>query len=92
MGTLREVVERRSGVLLAWFSQRPRLLLPGLVLGLLLLAGLLPAVAGALCLVPVVLLVGWLSYLSWPVLDGRGRLLRVLALALVVGLAVDRLL
>ena len=79
-------------MLLAWMSQRPRLLLPGLVLGLLLLAGLLPPVPRAVCLLPVLLLVAWLSYLSWPVLDTRARLLRVLAAGLVAGLALDRVL
>ena len=89
MPPLRASVERRSAVLLAWLSLRPKLLLPGLVVGLLLLAGLLPPLASALCLLPVLVLVGWLSYLSWPALDGRARVLRLLVL---VGLVVVLLL
>ena len=89
MPPLRTSVERRSAVLLAWLSLRPKLLLPGLVVGLLLLAGLLPPLASALCLLPVLVLVGWLSYLSWPALDGRARVLRLLVL---VGLVVVLLL
>ena len=85
----RQGVERRSAVLLAWLSLRPRLLLPALIIGLLLLAGLLPPLLSALCLLPVLTLVGWLSYLSWPTLDGRARVLRLLVL---VGLVVVLLL
>ncbi len=34
--------------------------------------------------------VAWLAYLSWPVLDTRSRLMRVLMLGIVVGSAVAR--
>jgi hypothetical protein len=90
-GALRTTVERRSGVLLAWLSQRPRLLLPGVVLALLLASSLLPAVAGTACLLLVVLVVGWLSYLSWPVLDRRGRLVRAVVVLMLLALAASRL-
>lgn len=90
-GALRTTVERRSGVLLAWLSLRPRLLLPGVVLALLLASGLLPLAPGAVCLLLVVLVVGWLSYLSWPVLDGRGRLVRLLVVLMLLGLGAARL-
>ena len=86
MSSLRAAVERRSGTLLAWLSQRPRLLVPGLVLGLLLLAAFLPPPLSTACLVPVLLLAAWLTYLSWPVLDLRARALRLVVLALLVGL------
>lgn len=89
MPPLRAAVERRSAVLLAWLSLRPRLLLPALVVGLLLLSGFLPPLLSALSLLPVLALVGWLSYLSWPTLDGRARVLRLLVL---VGLVVVLLL
>jgi hypothetical protein len=32
-------------------------------------------------------LIAWLTYLSWPVLSGNGRLSRVLVLLLLVGVA-----
>lgn len=86
MSTLRAAVERRSGTLLAWLSLRPRLLLPGVVLVLFLLAALLPPPLSTLCLLPVLLLAAWLTYLSWPVLDGRARVLRTVVLVLLVGL------
>jgi hypothetical protein len=34
--------------------------------------------------------VAWLAYLSWPVLDSRGRLLRLVMITLVVAAAVGR--
>ncbi len=90
--SLRAKVEQRSAPVLAWLSLRPRLLLPGLVLVLLLASGALPAAVGAVCLLLVLVVVGWLSYLSWPVLPARARSLRVLVLLMMAGLAVGRLL
>lgn len=88
MPAFRASVERRSAVLLAWLSLRPRLLLPAVVLGLLLLSSFLAPPLSTVCLALVLAVVGWLSYLSWPVLDGRARTLRVAVLALLTGLLV----
>lgn len=72
-------------------SRLPRLLVPGLVL-LLTFAGLAaPARVGAPCLMLVAAFLGWLAALSWPVLDSRGRALRVLTIGLLLGAAVARL-
>ena len=88
MPSFRSSVARRSAVLLAWLSLRPRLLLPALVLGLLLLGSFLPPPLSTACLLLVLGVVGWLSYLSWPVLDGRARGLRLLVLSMLAGLVV----
>ena len=80
---LRRTVEQRSAPVLLWLSSRPKLLLPGLV-AVLLVGGLAahPAVGRVLLgLLALVLL--WLSYLSWPVLDGRARALRAAMLLLI---------
>ena len=73
---LRRTVERRSAPVLLWLSSRPRFVLPVLV-AVLLIGGLAAPTAYAL---PLLLVLGvlllWLSYLSWPALDGRARLLR----------------
>jgi hypothetical protein len=72
-------------------SHLPRLLVPGIVL-LLTFGGLAaPAWVGAPCLVAVAAFLGWLAALSWPVLDPRGRTLRVLTIGLLLGAAVARL-
>ncbi|MCW2608657.1 MAG: hypothetical protein JWO60_3350 [Frankiales bacterium] len=88
--TFRPQVEQRSAVVLAWLSLQPRLLLPGVVLVLLVVSALLPPLASAACVALVVLLAGWLSYLSWPVLDGRARAVRVALLVLLLALAATR--
>ena len=80
---LRRTVERRSAPVLLWLSSRPKLLLPALV-AVLLIGGLAaPATYGLPLLLVLSLLLAWLSYLSWPALDGRARALRVAMLALI---------
>ena len=87
-GALRTAVERRSAGLLVALSTRPRWLLP--LACTALLGGLLflPAVPAVACLVPLLAVVGWLAYLSWPTTDTGGRIVRVLALALLLALGV----
>ena len=88
---LRRSVEKRSGPLLAFLSQQPKLLMPVVSL-VLLIAGLaLKGVAGAICLALLTLIVGWLAYLSWPAVEGRARLVRLLSVALLVVLVVQHL-
>ena len=84
---LRGEVERRSAPVLVWLSTRPKLLLPLASLALLVggLAAPLP-VAVPLLLV-LLAIVGWLTYLSWPVVHGTARYVRV-ATVVLVGLAV----
>lgn len=47
----------------------------------------LVAAAGLLVLAAVLL---WFAYLNWPALDTSGRILRVVALMILVGFAVGR--
>ena len=89
---LRRTVELRSAPVLLWFASRPRFLLPGLVV-VLLVAGLAAPLAYGLPLLGVLLLLlVWLSYLSWPALDAHPRRLRVAVVAMVVLAAVQRVL
>ena len=84
MPGLRPVVARLSAVLLTYLSQRPRALLPLVSAGLLLGGlSLTPMVGGAL-LGLLLALIGWLVYLSWPVLPAPARVVRCL---LLLGLA-----
>lgn len=84
----RRSVEQRSAAPLAYLHQLPAIL-PPLILAIFLVTGL--AVRGwigaaALCLVAAVL--GWLAFVSWPGLTGRGRLGRTVAIACVLAIAV----
>ena len=80
---LRRTVERRSAPVLLWLSSRPTVLLPALVVVLLVGGLAAPAPYGPPLLLALALLLAWLSYLSWPALDGRARMLRAAMLALI---------
>ena len=70
-----------------FLRQLPAWVVP-LVLAALLIAGLaLHGWLGAAALCVVAAFVGWLGYLSWPVLTTRGRIGRVAAFACALGLA-----
>jgi O-antigen ligase len=84
---VRRAAEQRSALPLLYLRQLPRWVLP-VVLAALLVAGL--AVRGwggtaALCVLAAFL--SWLAFLSWPALAGRGRLVRAVAIAALLGLA-----
>ena len=88
---LRRAVERRSAPALVFLSRQPKLVIP-VVSVLLLIGGLaLPNPYGVIGLALLLLLVGWLSYLSWPVVEGTARLVRVVLLVLVAIALVQRL-
>ncbi len=83
----RQATERRSARPLLYLHQLPAWVAPLLMVALLI-AGLAvrgPAGAAALCGVAAVL--GWLAALSWPRLSSAGRLGRLLAVAVVLGVA-----
>jgi hypothetical protein len=63
-----------------------------LVLGLLLAGLAVHGAIGILALLVLAALLGWLLYLSWPVLDRPRRLLRVAVLGAIVALVATRLL
>ena len=87
----RREVSRLSAPLLAWLSLRPKILLP-VGSAALLIGGLaLPPAAGVPLLVLLLLVVAWLSYLSWPVVVGTARIVRLVLLALLVVAIVTRL-
>jgi hypothetical protein len=88
--TLRRTVERRSAPVLLWLSSRPKVLLPALVVVLLVGGLAAPPMYGVPLLVVLALLLLWLSYLSWPALDGGARALRAAMLALSVVAVVQR--
>lgn len=89
---LRRAVEQRTAIPLAWLATRPRWL-PFLVVLALLVGGLFaPPALGVALLGVLLLLLGWLTFLSWPRLPAGGRLARVAVLALVVLAVVQRVL
>jgi O-antigen ligase len=83
-GDVRPTVERRSAVPLVFLSRLPRWV-PPVALAALLIVGLaakgwVAALATGLLMV----VLGWLAYLSWPRLSTPGRLLRVAGLVFLL--------
>lgn len=87
---MRTAVERWSAAPVVFLHRLPRWTLLVAVF-LLLVIGMAGsgwvAAAGLLVLAAVL---AWFGYLNWPVLDGSGRILRVVALVVLVGFAVGR--
>lgn len=81
---LRRTVERRSLPVLAYLRILPSWLM--LVATVLLVLGgvFAPSAVGAALLAVIALLIGWITYLAWPVLPPGGRLGRLGALTLVL--------
>ena len=77
----RQAVERASARPLVFLHQLPRWVLLLVVLGLLISGFAVPGWVGAIALLLVAILLGWLGYLSWPNINTSGRVLRVLAVA-----------
>jgi hypothetical protein len=88
---VRGEVERTSAGLLLWLSSRPRLFVPVLS-AVLLLGGLFaPPGFGVPLLLLLAAFIGWLSYLSWPVVTGFQRVLRLATLGLVLAAVAGKL-
>ena len=84
----RQAVERFSARPLVFLHQMPRWVLLLIVLGLLISGFAVTGWIGAVALLLVGILLGWLAYLSWPSINTQGRVLRVVALACMVVIVV----
>ena len=81
-------MERFSARPLVFLTQLPRWVLLLVVLGLLVSGFAVPGLIGAVSLLLVAILLGWLAYLSWPSINASGRAGRVVALACMVVIVV----
>lgn len=85
---IRQSIERLSLRPAAYLRQLPRWL-PPVVLAALFIGGLaVHGWGGAVMLLIVTAFLAWLAVLSWPALSPQTRLLRVLALAVLLALCV----
>jgi len=83
----REAAEKRSAAPLLYLHQLPVWVAP-ILLALLLVVGLaVRGPAGAVALVGVALVLGWLAMISWPRLAATGRLGRAVVIAGMLALA-----
>ena len=84
----RQAVERRSAAPLLYLRQIPAWVFP-IALVVLLIVGLrVHGPLGAVALLGVAAVLGWLASVSWPRLRTAGRLGRLIVIALVVAGAV----
>jgi hypothetical protein len=88
----RQSLERRSAVALLWLHQLPVWVLPVLLVVFLAIGVSVGGVIGAIALAVVAAVLLWLAAVSWSRLSLTGRLIRVLTIAVVLGVAILRLL
>lgn len=62
----------------------PKFLVPGLIAILMLLGLFLSAPYSGISLTIVSAFIGWLMYLSWPLLDSKSRLIRLLVFLILI--------
>lgn len=88
---LRTGIERRSALPIAFIQGLPRWTVPVALAVLLIMGMVLQGWPAGLPLLVVAAVIGWLGYLSWPVLDASGRVMRLVALAILLVFAAGHL-
>lgn len=89
---LRKSIERNSAPVLIFIHGLPRAALLIVLVGLMFLGLVNTGIVGFVALMIVATFIGWLLLLSWPLLAPKPRILRTLAVLLVVVSAVIRFL
>jgi hypothetical protein len=87
---LRQRITKVSYPYVAKLHAAPKLTLPAIALVLALVGAFAPVAVGAPALVLLALLLGWLAYLSWPVVARSARNLRVFSILVILLFAVWR--
>lgn len=85
---LRARITKASYPYIARLHAMPKLTLPIGSLVLVLIGAFAPAVVAVPALVLLALLLGWLGFLSWPVVSTGNRLLRVFAVLVILFFAI----
>ncbi len=89
-GSLRARVEDASRPLLTRLHALPSMLVPLGTVALIAIGVLAPLPVGLVALGVVLVFIGWIGYLSWPVASIGGKLWRLLIVALIITLGVVR--
>jgi hypothetical protein len=88
---LRARITKFSYPVVAKLHAMPKLTLPGITLVLALVGVFAPVGPGVVALLLLALLLGWLGFLSWPVVTGGQRFIRVFTVLIVILFAVSRI-
>jgi uncharacterized protein DUF6703 len=89
--TLRTAVAGWSRAPMIWLSRQPKFLIPAVMLALILTGLLAPVPVAVVALVIVVAFVGWLGFLSWPVLSAGARGVRAFMISVLILAIVGRI-
>lgn len=81
---LRKRVTDLSAPVLLRIHGLPKVLVPGLIAVLMLLGLFLPAPYSGISLTVVSVFIGWLMYVSWPLLDSKSKFLRFLVFLILI--------
>jgi hypothetical protein len=81
---LRKRVTDMSAPTLLRIHALPKFLVPSLIAVLMLLGLFSPAPYSGIALTVVCIFIGWLMYLSWPLLDSKSRMIRFLVFLILV--------
>ncbi len=90
--SLRKSFERNSAPILIFIHGLPRATVLIVLVGLMFIGLVNTGIIGFIALMVVATFIGWLLLLSWPLLEPRPKLLRTLAVLLVIVSAVVRFL
>jgi len=88
--TLRKRIEVLSAPSLIRLHSLPRAVVPVVIILLMFIGLVKDSALGGIALLLVSAFVGWLLYLSWPLLEGRARILRALTVLLVLMAALSK--
>ncbi|MEI6108634.1 MAG: DUF6703 family protein [Actinomycetes bacterium] len=80
----RKAITQASTPLLLRIHLLPKFVVPVLIAGFMVLALFTSGLIGGIALTFVSIFIGWLMYLSWPLLDSRSRVLRFLVLCILI--------
>ena len=81
---LRKRVTDLSAPILLRIHGLPKFLVPGLIAVLMLLGLFLRAPYSGVALTAVSVFIGWLMYVSWPLLDSKSKLIRSLVFLILI--------
>lgn len=88
---LRKRLEVLSTPLLLKINSMPRAITPLVIVGALLIGLFNPGVVGGLAILFVAAFIGWLLFLSWPLLEVRAKALRLAVLLMILTSAVAQI-
>ena len=89
---LRARITKASYPLIARLHAMPKLTLPLITVALVAIGAFAAPIVAVPALLVLALLLGWLGFLSWPVVSNGNRMLRLFAVLVILFFAISRIL